>query len=441
MNRRSSLLACAIVAMTPLPVSAQNKALPPAKVLAVSGSGVTTSGPMFARPTQVRQLSDGRVLVNDPGARLVLLLDATLGNATRIIDSAANGPTRSYGRWPATLLGFAGVTSLFFDPAALAFVVIDPSGRLGRVMSSPIPSTQVASILGSTYSYPVYSPSRGLLYTSAMLSDMPTLSRVPGSTVSVDDSSVVVVAHFGSQTIDTITAIKRDTEMGLRTASGLGSYSLALFPAVDEWSGFADGTVGVLRGHELRIELYPPNGERRVLPKIPFDWQRVSDEFKRHYADSVDTARMQSYRARLAAAANGTAPTTSAAGAISGMGTGAARAGGGGGGAGGGGVAEPSGGRIQPPAPFNVAVLPDYFPMFAKGGMRGDLDGNFWIQIAQRTPDAPTTYVVVDRSGAVVQHVIVPTGTTLIGFGPNAVTYLSAVDGATAQVIRTHWRN
>src|SRR4051812_5261068 len=94
------------------------------------GAATVTSTVTFTQVLHLRALSDGRVLVNDPGKRQVIFLDAALANPRIVVDSA-NGETM-YGTLPAALIPFAGDSTLFVDRTASAFLVLDPNGRVTR---------------------------------------------------------------------------------------------------------------------------------------------------------------------------------------------------------------------------------------------------------------------------------------------------------------------
>src|SRR5579875_1009495 len=75
-----------------------------------------TSQPVFGFAAAVRQLPDGRVLVNDIAKRQLVLLDAALHGASVGADSASGG-ANSYGPRPGALVAYAADSSLFIDPA------------------------------------------------------------------------------------------------------------------------------------------------------------------------------------------------------------------------------------------------------------------------------------------------------------------------------------
>src|SRR5438046_904516 len=101
-------------------------------------------------------------------------------------------------------------------------------------------------------------------------------------------------------------------------------------PVVDEWAVLSDGSIALVRGRDYHVDWVRPNGTRESSPKIPFEWQRLTDEDKIAFIDSVKAARE-----RMAANAPAPAvPGGAAGGAAGGV---AGSAGGAAGGAAGGG--------------------------------------------------------------------------------------------------------
>src|SRR5918992_444546 len=122
-------------------VSAQSP--PPIRQL---GPVVAKSNEAFASFVGVRALSDGRVLVNDVSKRRVLLFDSTLASFTVVADSTAATANAYSGRF-ASLIAYRGDSTLFVDAQSLSMLVIDPAGKVGRVMSVPR-AEDVASLAG-----------------------------------------------------------------------------------------------------------------------------------------------------------------------------------------------------------------------------------------------------------------------------------------------------
>jgi hypothetical protein len=53
---------------------------------------------------------------------------------------------------------------------------------------------------------------------------------------------------------------------------------------------------------------------------------------------------------------------------------------------------------------------------------------------------AGPVYSVIDRSGALVDRVMIPAGTAIAGFGPGGVVYLGRREGGTVQLLRAQTR-
>ena len=89
--------------------------------------------------------------------------------------------------------------------------------------------------------------------------------------------------------------------------------------------------------------------------------------------------------------------------------------------------------------------LPDYKPPFFAGSTRADTEGNLWILTIPTSPIAGgPVYDVINRKGEIVDRVQIPTGRTIIGFGPAGAVYLANRDGSKvtlerASVLRERW--
>src|SRR5204862_4925686 len=162
-------------------------------------------------------------------------------------------------------------------------------------------------------------------------------------------------------------------------------------PVVDEWAVLPDGAIAFVRGRDYHVEYLNPDGTKTTAAKVPFDWQRLTDEDKIAFIDSVKAAR-----ARLASAqASGPTPAGAPAGPPDGgggqrvviqMGPDGGR-GPAGGGLGGG---QPQLNFIAP------SELPDYKPPFFANSVRADAEGNLWIRTipTKQIPGGPVYDVI-----------------------------------------------
>ena len=82
--------------------------------------------------SSVRELPDGRVLVNDMMRRRLLLMDSTLQVVGVVLDSVS-AASNNYGPQEGILIPVRGDTTFFVDRQSYAIVVIDPAGRPVRV--------------------------------------------------------------------------------------------------------------------------------------------------------------------------------------------------------------------------------------------------------------------------------------------------------------------
>jgi hypothetical protein len=81
--------------------------------------------------------------------------------------------------------------------------------------------------------------------------------------------------------------------------------------------------------------------------------------------------------------------------------------------------------------------LSDYRPAFASGAMRAGMDGRLWVRTIPTKPLAGgPEYDVIDSSGALVERVALPVGTTIVGFASGDIVYLGVRDAAGTRLVR-----
>src|SRR4051812_5768410 len=212
------------------------------------GAVVGTSAISFQQIQHLRALSNGKVLINDPGKRQVILLDSALANPKVVVDSA--GGATMYGMNAGALIPFAGDSTLFVDRNASAFLVIDPKGDVARVMSMPPGNASTYLTNPSAYGYPGYSPRLGIIYRLPM--PRPTIQRPqygePEITKKYDDSALVMTMNIKRRTVDTLVRIATGSIVSIKlSANGTNSNSnTPIFPIFDDWTVTNDGAVAVL---------------------------------------------------------------------------------------------------------------------------------------------------------------------------------------------------
>jgi hypothetical protein len=406
-------IACAFVA-----VSAATVPVPeiPVRTLAPSHA---ISRDTFGTILSLRELPDGKVLVNDGTGRRVLLLDSTLANAVIVLDSVS-GSSNAYGPRPAPFIPYQGDSVLFADVRAQVLLMIDPAGRVARTIAPPNPRDLIAMTTGNAAA-----DSKGrLIYRVTMR----VVSTGPGGGTMIQsnpDSALIVRADFVSRAVDTIARLRSSTgrRSELITAPN-GDRVLRTtvnpLPQLDDWAVLSSGDLAVVRGSDYHVDWIRPDGSAGSSPKMAFDWRRLTDEDKRRLVDSAKAA----YESQQAALPPAGAPG-SAVGA------------GGGGGRGGGGSISVSraGGGAMPvtrvmlktetefAAPSDIV---DYYPPMRTGAVHADRDGNLWILTATsaQSKEGELVYDVVNSSGELFQRVRFPVGRSLAGFGPKGTVYL-----------------
>jgi hypothetical protein len=425
------------------PLAAQSPAKLPVRPLPAA---TATSTETVRSLAAVRQLPDGSVLVNDQAGRRVLLLDSTL-RLVRVVADSTTDTQSAYGVRPGGLIAYRGDSTLFVDPASLSMLVIDPAGKIARVMAAPRPN-DVQFLTGGAFGTPGFDAKGRLVYRSIARPNFAGAGA--GAPPTLPDSEALVRFDLASRKLDTAgfykvlrprMNVERDST-GIRMTSFINP-----LPVVDEWAVLSDGSVAIVRGQDYRVDFISADGTRTKGEKVPYDWQRLTDDDKVAFIDSTRAAMT---RARAAGGPPG-------GGATAGFGIGGGGGAGGGGqmvirmdgpgaggpppGAGGGNqqivMGGPGPGGSPPPLNFvSPSELPDYKPVFGPNSVRADADGRLWVRTIPTKPTPGAVYEVIDRSGKLVDRVLVPNGTAVIGFGAGGVVYLGMRDAAGIHVQR-----
>ena len=389
----------------------------------------------------VRALPGGRVLVNDAVGRKVVLLDSTLAPVTIVADTTPATSTAYSGRI-ASIIPFRGDSTLFVDPQSMSMMVVDPNGKMTRVMA--LPRTEDAAALGGLFGGNAGLDAKGRLIYRAPFRFIrngppPTSANGLPMMPAPPESAMIVRVDLGTRQVDTVGVIRipkvnmqvsQDDKGNMRITSEVNP-----LPVVDEWAVLSDGSVAFVRGQDYHVDFVNPDGTKRTAPKIPFDWQRLTDEDKIAFIDSVKAARE-----RLAAAQQAQQGTSAQGAPAAPDGAGGQRIviqmGPGGGGAG----SSLNGG--QPQVNFIApSELPDYKPPFFANSVRADAEGNLWVRTipTKQIPGGPV-YDVINRDGKLVDRVQIPASRTIAGFGPDGAVYLVSRDGTSMTLERAHAR-
>jgi hypothetical protein len=349
----------------------------------------------------MRPLRNGRVLVNDPIRRQLLLLDSMMRRISTIADSTP--ATRfAYGRMSGGLLPYFGDSVLFVDQATLSALVITPLGDVARVGAAPQPR-DMPYLIGGRAGRPGLDAGGRLVYQVSKVFSRPLKARDRGIALTRNDSGFLVRLNLRTRAIDTVAALKLaiPRAIGVRHPRQQALIMRAVtdpLPVVDDWAVLSNGVIAILRSN-YHVDFIDSNGRRVSGPRIPFKWQRLSDSAKRAVVDSAKHAAFRSA-------------------------TGSGKPG------------DPASSNSD--APFVEPMeLPDYRPAFASGGVLADTESRLWIRtIAPPTPDSRPVYDVVNQNGMLIEKVAIPAGSTVVGFAPGNSVYLGVRDAFGVRLVR-----
>ena len=412
--KRALALTCGALALAAPAAPAQQGVaivdLPPATVKTAATLGAVLD---------VREVSGGRLIVNDGVRHQMRLLDSTLTTLSIPIDSVP-GNANSYGLRPLPLVRFLGDSLLTPDANARTMLVLDPTGEPVRAIASPMAD------------FPVMLPSRGAAFDSKgrmlfqgfparpsvdAIRAMSVADRVHGP----QDSVPVLRADLETRRVDTVArmAFGGVTQLlGRATEGGPLRYSVRPIEVIDDWAVLSDGSIAILRGQDYHIDWIHADGTKHSTTKLPFDWKRLTDEDKQKLIDSTRDATIGTMGRAMAGAANRPRPDV-------GDGPGPRR------------FVPSDPGPPRPPAPVeyvppDLKDLPDYYPAIRLNATMPDLDGNLWIlpTSSAQSKQGELVYDVVNVKGD-FHRVRVPLGRSIAGFGKGGVVYLQSGDRAT----------
>jgi hypothetical protein len=334
-------------------------------------------------------------------------------------------------------------------------LVVDPAGKIARIMAAPR-ANDVIFLLGGPQGNPGFDAKGRLVYRAQSFG--PPRGGMAGQPLQppvIPDSVPLVRYDLLTRKLDTAAFVHSpapkfnvvQTERGVSMTSTINP-----LPEVDDWAILPDGTIAILR-KDYHVDYIDANGQKTSAPKIPFDWQRLTDSAK---TAIIDSTKARVARMRAAGPGGGFVITRDGPG-----GNDVVAGGGGPGGPGAGAPmmvirterveggppqrgAAPSGdARPAGPPPISIvepSALPDYQPAFTTGSVRADREGKLWVRIFASQQNAAPEYDVIDRAGKLVDRVVLPVGTTIAGFGPNGTVYLGVRDASGTHITRAHER-
>ncbi|MEP6834092.1 MAG: hypothetical protein ABJB74_11885 [Gemmatimonas sp.] len=411
--------------------------LPPAEKL---------SPEKFQNVFAVRQIGDGKVLVND-GVRMRLsMLDAELKLSSIVLDSASTA-TAKYGNRATPIIAYLGDSTFFPDFDSRVLLVIDPHGKIAR--SVALPYTNHLSQLWISASGV---DGNGNLVLRPNPPTKPKNSAPDPSTGyttvvnNTPDSAAIVRDNFDTRKVDTIARVQYPSGMRneiVRNGDGdmVKSHATVIpLQNQDVWAMLSDGTLAVVRSHDYHVDLRRTDGTWQSGEKLPFDWKLLTQAEKQRLVDStrrmIDTQvqEVENRDGKKAARYKKTRIIQTMASATLGIPL----------------PPEATKAQIEAFADYEIVLdvviasqLPDYYPALSLGAANADADGNLWILPATSSNgnDGRLVYDVIDNNAKFVTRVRLPAQRSIAGFGKNGIVYLRyrEPDGQW-RVERTRWR-
>jgi hypothetical protein len=392
------LLSIALTMPVTLASTTTAQSLPPVRQL---GRIITKSPAIMGSIASTRELSHGRVLVNDTATRRLYVFDSTLRARMAVLDST-EGVKHSYGISPGGVIAYRADSTLFASPSLVSMILLDPAGRATPLTLGPTP-VEMLFLAGGRFGTPGFDSRGRLVYRGSALdltTPRPADTRSP---YPERDSAPIVGLNLITGKLDTIALFRIPKDVVTITEGPNRTFSTIVrkdpLPTVDDWALLPNGSLAVIRGRDFHIDWIDQNGKRSSSGRIPFPWRTLAEPAKVAFMDSVRYA----------------ADTASAAQEIR--------------------LAERfKGTDNEPPEPVEMdygtpGELPDRFPAFEPNSTHADPDGILWIRTTQRIGGRPV-YYLLNQKGTVVDRVQIPSGRTIAGFGRDHTVYLASGDPA-----------
>jgi hypothetical protein len=418
--------------------------------------------PVTAKTTQtlgvvfgLKEVADGRLLVNDAVRHQVRLFEPSLGTSKVVLDSVP-GSAISYGAFSGPLVPFVGDSSLLYDDRTRgSMLVLDGRGTVVRALSFALSGQLLNGRSGVdangrlVYRYKQDDSLASVPRSGTLLPPVAdgaggsfgggrgragVASGVPMTTAWVvlrPDSMPIHRADLGARRVDTVGYVANPLVAKLVLVPGKAGVVDSIkqvfnpLPTIDALAVLSDGTIAVVRGRDYHVDWIHPDGTKTSSVKLPFDWKPVTDDDKQRLIDSTRAAVVKADSEAVAkrAAVRAARAASGGRGGNAGVGSGDRF---------GGFSTEDEPGRT---ATFAFEFVPlskmsDYWPPIRPGAALPDADGNLWIlpRTTTLSKNGELVYDVVNPKGGLVRRVRLPVGRSIAGFGKGGVVFLQVGD-------------
>ncbi|HTR76876.1 MAG TPA: hypothetical protein VMH39_02145 [Gemmatimonadaceae bacterium] len=383
------ILACATL-------HAQGPVLPPVHLIGRMGSSLNDS---LETVLSVRELSDGRVIVQAPGNHVLLVYDTAFARADTLLGGGGSAAQAYPAQLALPIIAGPADTTLLVDRASLALLVIDGQGS---VRTSALPPGDIMLSMGQGTA----SDRHGRLVfrqRATRLIPTPDPSGRGPPFYTAPDSDPIVRFNMASLKIDTAGWARGPRQYpAVRTVDPDGTmWDTQVrnpLPQPDAWAVLADGTIAIVRAQDYHIDWISPDGVHSGSPRLPHQWHRYTDSEHTALLDSIEAL------ARVAPQVQSSYDGTKS--------------------------------RLQTNLFPAADDLPNYEAAFV-GPVYADADDRLWIR--ETRSDAGNeygpVYEIVSRGGEVTARVRLPNGAAIVGFGVGCV-YLSTRLGHRVTLVR-----
>jgi len=388
------LPAAAALVLLAVPLAAQNV---PTRTL--SKPEVEFEEP-FTQLAGVRELRDGRVIAIDPRDKIVQVIDLRAATATKL-GRDGSGPGE-YGL-PIRLLPIPGDTSAVVDILNNRILLINPNATVGGfVESPPAEGGRGDGMMVMTSNMPTAVDSKGRFYAEGS-----PITIVNGAPQSAD--SVPLLRW-------TRTSAKRDTiawrdlpkdanQVTGSSRGGRGNISVRIgggapFQGGDQLAVAPDGRVAVVRHDPYRVDYVSETGQRTQGQPIRVDRVRVTDGHKEEWREARRSATGISISVDNGRRSAAMVPMRD----------------------------------VQDPENWGGDYMPPFLAQAASLSFSND--GYLWVRRTGPAGQAPT-FDVIDRAGNLVQKVVLPNRSRVVGFG-NGTVYTVRLDEDDLQYLQRH---
>jgi hypothetical protein len=319
----------------------------------------------FSNVSELRELSDGRLIVIDRSDRIIHLVDFARGTAERIAREGS-GPNEIV--QPTSLLPLPGDTTAVWDGRNARLLYIGPDGK-------PLRADRLAADNGAAMTLelraPRYTDAAGRIY----------FAGIPVVHGAGADSIPLIRFDRRSARIDTVGTLRAPKAEPATVGPPGRQVTLALtnpFGPQHEWIVTKDGRVGIVRSPDYRVDWTHP--AKHIGAEIPFAPIPLTETDKDHWRRGQRSAVFT-----RDANSRGTEPAVSM-------------------------IPEPSAWPTHKP-PFLPRI----------GSVLADPLGRIWVLRAAAAAEPSSVYDVFDAESRIVLRVTVPAQHRVVGFGPSAV--------------------